>query len=135
MKIGSSYSLWNEIKRGVPQWSILGALLFYTFINDIFTFIEICNFADDNTIYGCGKDLSDILENLKHNMNNLLHGHRNGISSVAFEVLVMNCKIGFKILLISNYLALNISLLIFNSFDLNLFSQNTYISQPEENEC
>ena len=27
VKIGSSYSLWNEIKRGVPQESIFGPLL------------------------------------------------------------------------------------------------------------
>ena len=29
---------------------------------------ETCNFADDNTIYDCGEDLSNILENLKHDM-------------------------------------------------------------------
>ena len=75
VKIGSSYSLWNEIKRGVPQGSILGSLLFNVFINDIFMFIEkseICSFADDNTIYDCGEDLSNILENLKHDMKILL---------------------------------------------------------------
>ena len=79
MKIGSSYSVWNEIKRGVPQGSILGPLLFNFFINDIFMFIkksEICNFADDNTIYDCGKDLSNILENLKHDMKILLKWFR-----------------------------------------------------------
>ena len=55
VKIGSSYSIWNEIKRGFPQ----GSLLFNAFINDIFFFIEkaeICNFADDNTIYDCAED-------------------------------------------------------------------------------
>ena len=63
--------MWNEIKRGVPQGSILRPLLFNVFINAILMFIEkskICNFANDNTIYDCGKDLNNILENLKHDM-------------------------------------------------------------------
>ena len=79
VKIGSSYSVCNEIKRGVPQGSILGSLLFNVFINDIFMFIEkseICNFADDNTIYDCAEDLSNILENLKHDMKILLKWFR-----------------------------------------------------------
>ena len=79
MKIGSSYSIWNEIKRGVPPGSILGPLLFNVFINDIFMFIEktgVCNFADDNTIYDCGKDLSNILKNLKHDLKILLKWFR-----------------------------------------------------------
>ena len=71
--------MWNEIKRGAPQGSILGPLLFNVFINDIFLFIEkteICNFADDNAIYDCGEDLSNILENLKHDLKILLKWFR-----------------------------------------------------------
>ena len=33
---------------------------------------EIFNFANDSTIYDCGKDLSNILENIKHYMKILL---------------------------------------------------------------
>ena len=49
------------------------------FINGIFMFIEkteVCNFADDNTIYDCGEDLSNILENLKHDLKILLKWFR-----------------------------------------------------------
>ena len=79
VKIGSSYSMWNEIKRGVLQGSVLGPLLFNAFINDIFTFIEkteICNFADDNIIYDCGEDSPNISENLKHDLKILLKWFR-----------------------------------------------------------
>ena len=37
---------------------------------------EVCNFADDNTIYECGKDLSNILENLEHDLKILLKWFR-----------------------------------------------------------
>ena len=37
---------------------------------------EILNFADDNTIYDCGEDLSIILENLKHDLKILLKWFR-----------------------------------------------------------
>ena len=54
IKNGSAYSKWSKIRRGIPQRSILGLILFNIFINDIFMIIEqsaICNFADDNTLY------------------------------------------------------------------------------------
>ena len=70
-KVGSSYSIWSKIRRGIPQGSILDPLLFNIFINDMFMIIEqsdIWNFADDNTLYSCGKRLAEIKENLVSNI-------------------------------------------------------------------
>ena len=37
---------------------------------------EICNFADDNTLYSSGVELSSILENLKHDTKTILKWFR-----------------------------------------------------------
>ena len=63
VKVGSSFSEWLEIILGIPQGSILGPILFNVFINDLLLFIketDICNFADDTTLYACGKELDTI---------------------------------------------------------------------------
>ena len=46
-------SYWNSLKAGVPQGSILGALLFLLYINDIVKDIgsNIRPFADDTSLY------------------------------------------------------------------------------------
>ena len=38
--------------------------------------MKICNFADDNTIYSCKKDLLKIKEDLKCTMENILKWFR-----------------------------------------------------------
>ena len=50
VKIGLSNSLWNEVKSGVGQGSILETLILNAFIDDIFIIIEkseICNLAEN----------------------------------------------------------------------------------------
>ena len=60
MKIGENVSSWSTIIKGVPQGYTLGPLLFNVFINDTFHFVTnttIYNYADDNTVSCCHKDL------------------------------------------------------------------------------
>ena len=67
-KIGSSYSSWYDIIRGVLQGFLLGPLLFNIFINDLFLFIRksgVCNFADDNTLYSVEKNIENVISDLK----------------------------------------------------------------------
>ena len=56
VKMGSVFSSYLEILRGIPKGSILGPILFNIFITDLIFFIqetEVCKFADDTTIYSC----------------------------------------------------------------------------------
>ncbi|OWF51883.1 RNA-directed DNA polymerase from transposon BS [Mizuhopecten yessoensis] len=53
VKLGPNTSEWRLLKKGVPQGSILGPLVFNIFINDIFYKIKdsvLYNYADDNTL-------------------------------------------------------------------------------------
>ena len=75
IKVGQSYSTWNELQWGVPQGSILGPLLFNIFLSDIFYFIEnskIANYADDNTAYSISDTLEGLLTNLEGETSILL---------------------------------------------------------------
>ena len=80
VKIGSEMSEWFNILLGVPQGSILGPLIFNIFINDLFLFItntEICNFADDNTLFKCSPNLSILFKALEKDTQIILNWFKN----------------------------------------------------------
>ena len=75
VRISSSFSKWLRLLLGVPQGSVLGPILFNTFVNDLlFTVTEssICNFADDNTLYICDKTIDHVLQRLNADMTSII---------------------------------------------------------------
>ena len=67
--VNGSFSTWTETVQGVPQSSVLGPLLFNIYLNDLFMFLEeteICNYADDTTLYACGPDIETVVTHLEN---------------------------------------------------------------------
>ena len=98
VKIGSMYSTWADVMRGVPQGSVLGPILFNIFINDLLYFTtdtEICNFADDNTIYACDYDIASVINKLENDLKTVLNWFKSN-SMVAnpnkFQFMILGCN-------------------------------------------
>ena len=88
------YSSWLDLEIGVPQGSILGPLLFNLFINDLLLSytekdVEICNYADDNTLYASGKSLTEI----KLKLTNSLMFVSSWFSKNGFKLNADKCKL------------------------------------------
>ena len=76
-----------------------------------------------------------------HHLREIAAGGHNqrrseGTSSVAFEVLIINCQTYFINSFIFNCLTLNMKLFIFKLFDVKIFVfRKPCLSQTEENGC
>ena len=67
-KIKTEYSSWEEILFRVPQGSILGPLLFNIFLCDIFLIMnnfKLARYADDNSPYGVGNNIEELIVKLQ----------------------------------------------------------------------
>ena len=63
VKVNGICSNWQQVKSGVPQGSVLGPLLLSLFFNELIYVTkdsEVCNFADDNTIYAFDDSMETI---------------------------------------------------------------------------
>ena len=68
-KVNTTFSDWSELKKGVPQGSVLGPVLFNVFLNDLFYILDVtkvCNYADDTTLHVCDDSLKQLISRLEH---------------------------------------------------------------------
>ena len=61
-KINQLYSSW---KVGVPQGSILGPILFHTFLSDLFLIVYDIDFTNDKAIYKEHENIDDLTVSLQ----------------------------------------------------------------------
>ena len=69
VRVIGSFSMWTKTFLGVPQGSVLGLLLSNIYLNDLFLFLEeteVCNYADDTTIFTCGPNVENVVAKLEN---------------------------------------------------------------------
>ena len=103
VKIGSHFSTWATSNVGVPQGSIWGPTFFNVFINDLILMIvlcDICNFADDNSLYAIDKELRNVIKKLLHDLDIALEWFKNNemvANPEKFQVIFPNSNLNLGI--------------------------------------
>ena len=80
VKINGSFSTYKQLSLGVPQGSVLGPLFFNIYINDLLLSIQdtdICNYADDTTIYACDNNLDNVIARLENDSSIIIQWFAN----------------------------------------------------------
>ena len=73
--MNGSFSTYKNLSLRVPQGSVLSPLLFNIYTNDLllsFQDTDICNYADDTTIYACDKNLNSVITRLENDSNTII---------------------------------------------------------------
>ena len=68
VRINNAHSIFQILLSGVPQVSIVGPILFSTFVNDLFLWIsnsELLNFAHNNTICAAKNAIEEIISTIE----------------------------------------------------------------------
>ena len=68
------FSDWLEVKRGVPQGTILGPLLFSLYVNDMKTNAncEILQYADDTIVMKSAPNINHAIKNVENCISDLI---------------------------------------------------------------
>ena len=98
IKRRSSFSSCFDVYIGITQGSVLGPLLFNIAINDLLLNIaksDVCDFADENTLYSFDKKLENIFSNLTYDPKNVLNWFLSQFLKFHFVILGDRQKISF----------------------------------------
>ena len=73
--MNGSFSTYKNLSLGVPQGSVLGPLFFNIYIKGFLLSIQatdICNYADDTTIYACDRNLDSAIARLENDSSTII---------------------------------------------------------------
>ena len=80
--INGHVSDWQRIFAGVPQGSVLGALLFLVYINDITSVVNYCNIrllADDTCLFVSTNNHTEVAMFINQDLNHIEELANNGL--------------------------------------------------------